>query len=243
MWSTPGRGLDSPPPVPAPRSVRVDGGRCTDSGSDDRDERQQRQQPGDEPEQDAGPRRTGIGGRAILDQEQTKGTAPHRSNRAAEGNDVADDQHEPDQQGHHRKDQSCGTPPVPWPLVGSPPLPPAPMLGSGSAPVRRDLPVSCQTPVDRRLTRHRAQLPLDQLEPQPARPHEGCARRSSSTATSAAEPIWCGHDRGRCDRSTNASRPPPSYLASHSCTVCRRTPNRAATSVTVSPSLITASTA
>ena len=40
-----------------------------------------------------------------------------------------------------------------------------------------------------------------------------------------------------------ALQTPASYLASQSCTVLRGTPNRAATSVTVSPSLITASTA
>jgi hypothetical protein len=38
-------------------------------------------------------------------------------------------------------------------------------------------------------------------------------------------------------------QPPASYRASHTCTVLRATPNRAATSVTVSPSAITARTA
>src|SRR5215204_6973899 len=51
------------------------------------------------------------------------------------------------------------------------------------------------------------------------------------------------HPRGRCERSANCSRPPASYLASQACSVCRDTPTAAATSLTVRPSLITASTA
>jgi hypothetical protein len=47
---------------------------------------------------------------------------------------------------------------------------------------------------------------------------------------------------GRCDGSPRFSTPPASYLASQSCTVLRDTPNRAATSVTASPPLITANT-
>src|SRR5215204_4157329 len=51
------------------------------------------------------------------------------------------------------------------------------------------------------------------------------------------------HPRGRCERSANCSRPPASYLASQACSVCRDTPTAAATSLTVRPSLITASPA
>src|SRR5215217_9757405 len=50
------------------------------------------------------------------------------------------------------------------------------------------------------------------------------------------------HPRGRCERSANCSRPPASYRASQACRVCRDTPTVAATSLTVRPSLITAST-
>src|SRR4051812_3694242 len=74
-------------------------------------------------------------------------------------------------------------------------------------------------------------------------PHEGCRRRSTASSTSTPPSIWCGHDRGRCEPSPSPSSPPASYLASQLCTVCLETPNRAATSVTVSPSLITANTA
>ena len=33
-------------------------------------------------------------------------------------------------------------------------------------------------------------------------PHRGCFRRISATATSTSVGAWCGHDAGRCDRST-----------------------------------------
>ena len=74
-------------------------------------------------------------------------------------------------------------------------------------------------------------------------PHHGCCRRASNTAASSTAGIWCGHCRGRCDRSAKPSRPSASYLPSQACRLCRDTPIAAATSVTVRPSLITASTA
>lgn len=47
----------------------------------------------------------------------------------------------------------------------------------------------------------------------------------------------------RCDRSINASSPPASYRASHTCSVWREMPHDAATSVIVRPSAMTADTA
>src|SRR4029450_2413820 len=66
---------------------------------------------------------------------------------------------------------------------------------------------------------------------------------ASNTAASTAGGICCGCAVGRCDRSARPSRPPPSYRPSQKCKVCRDTPTAAATSVTVRPSPITASTA
>ena len=74
-------------------------------------------------------------------------------------------------------------------------------------------------------------------------PHDGCFRRASSTAASTVAGICCGEVNGRCDPSTNPSKPPASYLANQACSVCRDTPTAAAVSMTVRPSLITESTA
>src|SRR5437879_10875515 len=55
--------------------------------------------------------------------------------------------------------------------------------------------------------------------------------------------IWCGLCAGRWDRLFRPSSPSSSYRASQPCIVCRLTPQSFATSVTLRPSAITASTA
>ena len=72
---------------------------------------------------------------------------------------------------------------------------------------------------------------------------EACAPYDTLIRVLAYAGIWCGHCRGRCDRSAKPSRPSASYLPSQACRLCRDTPIAAAASVTVRPSLITASTA
>ena len=71
---------------------------------------------------------------------------------------------------------------------------------------------------------------LGQLEGDPPRtPRRMGHAASARSPPRRPAPIWCGHDRGRCDPSPRSSSPPASYLASQACTVLRDTPNRAAT--------------
>ena len=52
---------------------------------------------------------------------------------------------------------------------------------------------------------------LGQLEREPgADPSTDASRRNSNTRPRPSAGIWCGHDRGRCDRSTSPSSPPAS---------------------------------
>ena len=56
-----------------------------------------------------------------------------------------------------------------------------------------------------------------------------CPHPNASTSAG----IRAGDDLGRCERSSKPARPLTSYRASHSCTVCRETPDRPAPSSTV----------
>ncbi len=55
--------------------------------------------------------------------------------------------------------------------------------------------------------------------------------------------ICCREVNGRCDPSTNHSKPPASYVGNQAGSVCRDTRTAAEVSVTVRPSLITEGTA
>ena len=98
-----------------------------------------------------------------------------------------------------------------------------------------DQPVPDQDPVDAHPRRRRDHPGLAQLVRQPQRtPLRMLPAHLAHYGLDIAL-TWCGHLSGRRERSARAPRPPRSYRRIQACTLCRDTPDRAATSVTGTP--------